>query len=334
MSKHWELYNQAMQSFAKEPDTALQLLQEATELAKEAEDHRAILHMNHWILQKLIFHKRDYQRAYELAIATALEARKPAYAQLQDHICVQQDLIFSYLGTDPHGNAPVIEDAIAYMDSQISGNIGCRYCWHELKSSFYLATGNIKQAKTASQEYLEISEGGWYRSHHGAIACSVLCEVAYREQAWDDLHSYAQLGTEWIQDKNNLSYHVCALLASQVIALYHRGEHNAAAQLYRKTVMRAERAESDMLPVFYDMLCDYHRLTEDLQAALWWRQKQLGEIVGKGQKYQESRCRLDLARVLKELGRPYHDMLAEAREVIETLKIPKPLLEELAAIGE
>jgi hypothetical protein len=113
MTDYRDLFWNAMGSYEVDPENSVRLISQAVALARTAGDHVFVLYMNHWKLQIMIYELRAYHEAFDLAVATALEGRKPAYAHMKEHVCVQQDLIFCYLGTDPVGNASMIEDAIA-----------------------------------------------------------------------------------------------------------------------------------------------------------------------------------------------------------------------------
>src|SRR5262249_3144439 len=112
LSETWPLRRTA-------PDVALALYDQGHRLAERLGEPWQVMLFDHGRLQALSGIARDYAAALELAVRCAVEARKPVYAQLPQRVCLHEDLIDSYVATDPMGYAPRIEEALEYMAREV-----------------------------------------------------------------------------------------------------------------------------------------------------------------------------------------------------------------------
>jgi hypothetical protein len=71
-----------------------------------------VLELDHWRLRRLLYGTGDYGQARDVAVRAAMEARKPRFDAHASRICLQEDLIAIYIGTDPDGNAALIRSAL------------------------------------------------------------------------------------------------------------------------------------------------------------------------------------------------------------------------------
>ncbi|MEO8609257.1 MAG: hypothetical protein ABI690_15305 [Chloroflexota bacterium] len=306
---------------APESVRAMMLARERAALAGNAE---AVLFMNHWILQTLIFHVEDLKTAYDLAVKTAIEARKPQYAHMQEHICTQQDLILTYLGMDPEGHEHLIDEAIKFMAQEITGPMQCRFCLQELRCSFEVARGKIDDAQAETNRYLSMADeatSSSHKRHHKTVAYASMCDVAYRQQDWTLLLNSALQGELLSAGEDQHVERHAYFVACQALAQRKLGAEDQANLAYRRATMQASEITGMTLPRgFYDTLCLYNEATGAWDAALKLRDRQLAEIADKGQPYWESRVRLERIRLLKALGQPIADDAAATRPVIGRLK--------------
>jgi hypothetical protein len=81
--------------------------------------------------------------------------------------------------------------------------------------------------------------------------------------------------------------------------------------------------------IYFDALCAYHDLANNLEEELAARNHELKLLVHKGRWAAECRCRIARCRLLEQLGRPLSEELAAAREVARRLRRPAAALAEL-----
>lgn len=331
MSEYWDDFNQSYSLRTNNAPEAIRVMSLARDRAAMAGDAGAVLYMNHWILQTLIFRTQDFKTAYDLAVKAAIEARKPQYAHMQEHICSQQDLILTYLGIDPEGYADLIDDAIRFMAQEITSPIQCRFCLQELRCSFEVARGRLDDALTETHHYLAMSDGARnHKQHHQAIAISSLCEVAYRKGDWSLLLKSAEQGDKLSANEPHIAQNHCFFVACQALAQRHLGAEAAAQVAYRRAVaLRANMPNTVMYYGYYDTLCLYHQAGNDFAAALALRDQQLAEVVDKGQLFWEAKIRLERLRLLKALNQPLAADAALVRPIIQRLKRGDHFMTEL-----
>lgn len=327
---YWNLYYEGHRLDYTDPETAVFKMSEAREMAMEAGDSGAVLTMSHWILQNLIHRLHDYNRAYDLAVQTALEARKPEHQHRQEHICVQEDLINTYIGIDPIGYSELIENALTYMEGEITTRIQCRYCLLGARSSFEDACGNLERMKQAATRYMSESEN---YSHHYSSSFASMCYYYYQLGDWETMLSYAERGEE-LNTGHDYADTAAELIAAQALALRKLGREREAVNAYRRATNKAASTVVRKDDPYYDMLVDYHLAAGELDAASKLRERHLENLCGKGQIYWEAYYRLDYARLLKQLDCPYDEQIEAVKAILPKLRKPekiRQMLDELVA---
>jgi ATP/maltotriose-dependent transcriptional regulator MalT len=289
-----------------------------------------VLEINHWLLQTLIFKTRNIKEAYPLAVETAVEARKPEYADMQEHICVYQDLILTYIDTDPIGHEKLIEEAVDYMQEQVGNrNIQCRLCLQGLRCDFEIERGNLDQGEEECHRQMSLAENNAHRHHHQTQIYTSLMQIAYLRGDWDEMMTYAGIAVEMSGGDEDLIVDYCTCLLGQAFVYAKQGETAAAETTYTRAIAAAERTGTVMSKLYYDLLRAYHEQNGDDEAILRVTDHELDEIDDKGQLYRESAARIARCSALKRLGRLTDYDLQAAREVIVTLKAPQQFSEAL-----
>src|SRR5215472_783316 len=110
-----QIFDNASRFTKTDPDVMLGLLAEGKALAQQLDEPWWVLFFDHWRLQALLHFKYDYRDVMDLAVTATLEARKPQFSTLPQRICLHEDLIYAYVGTDAEGHADRITQALDYM---------------------------------------------------------------------------------------------------------------------------------------------------------------------------------------------------------------------------
>jgi len=325
-----QLYRTAETLRYKDPPTAIRLLRQASALAKEHGDFHEALFMDHWLLQTYLSVTEDYEQALDLAVQTTVEARKPMYATQTERICVHEDLIKTYLGIDPIGQAKFIEDAMAYMEKEANPSVPCYYCMMSVRASFELNFGATEKAEAAIQRYYAESEP--YSPHYFGLAHTKQCELFYLRGEWEKIIPYAERGIKVIGANEFLQTDIAILWAMQALAHRRLGRESEAMLAFQRALNKAGRLNIPLGRVYYDVMCDFHLAHGELAAALALRERQLTDVIGKGQPYWESVIRLSYAWILKQLGRTYDEQSALIRHLATKLKKPEIVLNPLATL--
>lgn len=326
----WQIRRTAYSRMFTEPDTALQLFREGVKLAQVIQHPYWYSCMMHWQLQTLIYAKDAYNEAYELAIEATVEVRKPAYAPYQYRICIHEDLIAIYLGIDPAGYADLIQQAIDYMQEQITGDLQCRYCLQNRRTTFHKSLQQREEWREATQQYLAMSEG--YTYHH-VVAHLDLCLIDMVEERWQDLLDHVQYAIALCRDDDDHIQHRVTFLALQALALHKLDREQAAHTAYQQATTMQSRLGSTLSNAYCDALAAYHEHAGDLQAALRVRERELADIADKGQPFHECQTRLKLCELRQQLGLPLADDLERLRQVASKLVYQDAVLREIDALS-
>ncbi len=330
----WEIQMRAFNHGKENPDLMLAALDEGRALAQQLNEPWWVLHFDHWRLQALLHYKLDYRDVLDLAVRATLEARKPSFAQLPQRICLHEDLIYSYLGIDPLGNADAIRAALDYMRTEVTEDLDCRYCVQNCRTEFALLRGALAEAEESARVTLAMADEDVHRGtaeHHAAYAHCDLCEIAHRRQDWDALREWSTEG-ETLARRTDEHLKVAEFLLWQALLARRDGDEELARRHLRRALSRSRRVRSLPGTAYYNVLCAYHELGGELDRALEVRDLELRRLEGKGRLHDETRCRVKRCRLLGQLGRPLDVELAEARTAARRLRDPGPHLEELDRI--
>ncbi len=322
------IYDQAVQTFKSDPERALPLFQQASQLARQTGDYPAALKCDYWTTQIHLYDLRNYAFALELAVAAALESRKSMYSDVHLHFDIQVILICAYMAVDPEGYAELIEAALTLMMAEIPPGKRYRLSMLWVETQFALARGQWEQADSATQVYLAESEGDL---HHVRLAGVLRAHYLFAQQRWSDLLDCARRGQEALVGDRYDVWKV-EMIAAEALACRKLGEEAAAQTAYRRATARAAASRRIPDSDYTDFLCAFHQMNGELEAAIALRQRQLQVMAGRGQHYWEVLARLALIRLLKQTRQPYDSQIEPARALIHRLRKPDALLKELDSL--
>jgi hypothetical protein len=325
-------WRRAMDIDESDPAAAITILDAAIARAANANDLWWKLFLEHWKLQMLLNKKRDFSAALDCAARATLEVRGSQFDAFPQRICLHEDLISSYGGLDPQGYAPLIQNALNYMESQIAPGMECEMCHIALRAEFYRSTGH-PEALDLAWEYLERAE----RKNHefyGAQACLQLCHslaeiegVGAREQMTEIL----ALGRDLlVRAKYTEGTHEI-LMWSALVARWN-GEPEAPRAYQRAREARA-RYGAAARPGYYYAGVLFHEADGNLERAIQLLDEELQEIEGGSEFWREANRRLKKCELLKEMGLSWHTEGERVRQVAQKLNKPEGIAAKLAALG-
>lgn len=314
-----------------DPQRALPQMMSARNAAQKADDKQAVLYMNHWLVQVMIFSAEDLTSALDLAIETAIEARKPLYADMRERLGAQTNLLAAYLAMDPLGYAPMIEEAIAYTRREGGDNPEHLRVLLQIECGFELAKGQVDRAQEVANRYIATSQDNDPISQfHTAIAMMFAAIVAYRKGDWKRMAWAGQQGATLEANQADLVKERCASMVAWAVALQRMGQADAADLQIRRAEAEAALTYATHNTPFYDLITDYYEHDGDLHTALHYRQQQIKGLTNKGQHYWESLARLEALRLAKATGQALSDANRQAAHAcIQRLKAPQMLLMRL-----
>lgn len=330
MTSYRALYYKAFAMRDTDPQASVEQMILASRQAKDAGDARGALYIDHWILQTLLNRLGDYTRSYDLAVQAVLEARKPVHAGQMERICVHEDLIDAYEGVDPLGNASVIQDAFNFMAQEVTPDLDCRHCLLGAQIDFELTCGKIDQALTDTQRYLSETEGS---AHYQGLAHLSMAKIMRAREDWEKMLQHANRAAQYLSQIESNARSEASALAGRTLALRRLGFKPDAQVAYKLATGKAEAIAGVLPRSYYDFLCDFWQVEWDMEAALALRDKQLAELIGKGQIYWEAVCRLQRVKLLKQLKRPFAEEAEPIRALAAKLRDPQVILKPLEELA-
>jgi hypothetical protein len=324
------LLHEAGDARETEPDLALAHCIEGRALAERLGEPWWVLLFEHWRLQVLLHFKSDYSAILDLAVQSALEARKPIYARLPQRVCLHEDLIYCYVNTDPCAHADAIREALAFMEAETAPDQECRHCIQGCAATFALTTGNLDEADRAGRRALEMVEDDEPRSrpHHAMTAHAKLCEVAARREDWEGLAEHAAEGARQGQEVSRPRLLAEMLLWQALLARRSGNEKRANDYLAQATRLVA-RLGALPYEAYFDALCCFHEQGNEWDKAAATRSKELELLAGRGLWHRACRVHLARCRYLKKIGWLGEVHLKAARAAAGQLRDPAPWLAEL-----
>jgi hypothetical protein len=325
------LLSQASPFFERDPDQALHILEEGRHLAQTLNEPRWVLFFTHWKLQVLFYYKRDYRAVLDTAVQATVTVSAPAFADFPQRLCLQEDLITACLKIDPLGHEDQIEQALAYMQREVTPDMECRHCVLSCRSEFDLACGRPGPAQETAARAVALAEE--YRDEHQlSNAYMNLCGAAFAAGDFDNLGGWAEAGEEAARRgvrKSNL----VLFLMWQAVARLRQGDKEAGRRLARTAVAQRLRLASQPDEGYYDALCAYHVLEGEVEKALKARERQLEAIADTGQLDQECRAHIERCRLLTLLGRRTDADLDAARTAARKLQKPEKYLAAIEQVA-
>jgi|GEM_PF-3546266 len=323
-----ELFWNMINVVESDPQMALNYAMQSRRLAELLDEKWFQQLLNHWELQTRFAFLGDYNGTLELATRATVEVRLPEYQALPQRICLHEDLISAYVQQDPIGNKTLIQQALDYMEDEVSPSVECFICLNSLKLNFARTTRTMEDVIQAGLSALSVAEGS---PHHLTHVYTVLVESAYELEQWDKLLLWT-IEMESNARKSERDNYIAT--AMQWLALHGQrtGNQIQAQALHQQGVHRANRYGAFLGKPYYTALTAYHEQGGRLQEALDTQQTYLEQVVGKAKPFTESLCLIEIIRLKKALGQAYDEDVTALKETVTHLKAPEYMLEKLQTV--
>jgi hypothetical protein len=329
ISSHYYESNKFLET---NPDRRLALLERGRELAEKLAEPWWVLLYDHWRIQTLMFQKQDYREAQTLAIHATVEVRQPRYANFPQRICLHEDLIAIYLGIDGSGYAEEIQQALDYMQDQMSPDLECRLCLQGKRVAFAEVREQWAEAEALALRELDLSANS---VNHTTSAYGQLCYIRAHQADWLALRQWAEAGEALARRNLNASpgdpyrTRLVKFLLWQALAARRIGEEDLAQQFYRAALAQATPLGVTQSGDYYYALREFHAAQHDWERALAVVDAELSTLAGKGRIARECHARLERCRLLIRLGQSIETELASLRALATQLRKSGPFLAKL-----
>jgi hypothetical protein len=322
-----DIHHQAWEKFETEPHSALLDLQNGSALAAGLHEKCWVLFFDYWQCEVYLFFLTQYNAALELAVRTAVEARKPEYEDCPIRARVYRVLVDSYLHFDPVGYAPQIRENLNYLEASVPLDIDTWRLIEARRATLAIEFEDWAEAEADSLHYMARSETNEFRMIH---AHSLLCKIAYERNQYEEALRQAQAG-ETFARRQRRQHAIASFLAWQALLCRKLGDEESASRFYRNAVARKSRLYLAHSAI-YEVLSDYHETAGEYKAAMQMLDKRLKEATASGSLYEECDCRVDRCKLLAAMGAPLDDEMALARAAAAKLIDPAFILTKLDSI--
>ncbi|MEP7289403.1 MAG: hypothetical protein ABI947_26945 [Chloroflexota bacterium] len=317
-------FQDALELFETDPDQAFGLLAEGRQAAQQLREAWWILFYEHWQMQVLLFYKPDLKAALDMSVRCAVETRKETYAQFPQRVCLHEDLINAYMGSDPAGYADQIVQALDYIQAEVTPDVDCRFCLQGMRVEFALLMRRLDEAERETAIYTAMTQR---TGHYLTAAHTSQCSLSYLRQQWDSLLGWAQAG-EALARRHDKPQWLLEFLAWQAFALQKTGQSEAAQRIFRSIMLQEKRLGAVPTESYFTALSTYHEISGEYSEAMEVRRRQLATLVGKGKTQTEVECRLHILRLLQQMGLPLGEEMTAARDIAAQLVDPSRYLAE------
>jgi hypothetical protein len=318
-------------STAREPKRALALFEEGRELARRLGEPWWVLNFQAWKVHQLVHFSRDFRQAVDLAVAAALEARKPTYDGCPIQTRVYQDLLAVSFCTDPEGHASHIEEGFRYLDATSPGDFEARLRQLNLCRWWAEQSRQIERHYAAAQRALALvaDDPRHYSSvHYSMFIYNGLCRVHFARGEWSQLGEAAALAEENSRKTGNQVERAMSLLWACLHA-FHAGDEVQARGLRQRGVRVMDNLGVPPPDGYFESLSSSHECVGDLDAALAVRNRELSLLQAQGRTISEVYCHRERCRLLAVAGRLTAADLEAGRIAARRLRFPETYLAEL-----
>jgi hypothetical protein len=318
-----ELHSRAYAFRETDPDQALSIYAEGSQVARVLNEPWWVLFYDDWQVDVLLFYKQDYGAGIDLAVRNVLEVRKPTYAQFPFRFVVHRNLTSAYIGIDPQGHAGDIMQTLDFLEREIPEEGEDKYLISSNRREFYLEIGDFE--KSESEAFRMMRMGDEDRGdpsnavHHSVFNCSDLCLLASKRDDRKSLLQWAEAG-ELSARRSDLQMQLSEFLIWQAYVARSEGDEERATYLARRATSRAGRLRMPPTPAHFESQCRLHGRGNDLERVLEIRRHELGRITGKGRTIYEVRTWLRICQLLAQLGQPFETEAAGARAAFDRLR--------------
>ncbi len=253
-----------------DPAKAQALYEESLRVAKQLGDPWWVMYYTQRKIQARMLWDKYCDDALGLAVASALEARKPQYASYPRLFIVFLHLILAYVGVDPAGYADAIRQALRSLEQDVPRFDCDDFLLEMAKRWFALGLGDLDAAEQSATRALGLADSHRkLRSidYHLTFVYQDLCGIDFQRGDWQALADHAVLGEETSKRSGEqIPLAECQLW--RALLLQQAGNETQAQALRFPALARMVRLKRPPTPNWFNALCAWSLQEDDLPAAL------------------------------------------------------------------
>lgn len=301
-----------------QPDEAMMVFQQGEAIAQKLGDTCWELFFQYWIAEMLFYHKVDQQAALDYAIRVATRAYKPQYLECPIRSRVYFVVADVYYAIDFFSYEDKIREMLDYLRDEVPMDSDTDLRARHMRAEFEMEFDHFEIAKKLVEEYMPDAEGNDFRMRSGY---NMLRRIAFAKGDVVTALDYALLTHKFAVRTQSQG-----IIASQKLwqAVYHKrlGDDALARVAHEAGIDLRKRFDLPRWPGYYDAVCQFLELNDELDRVLSLRQEQLNDMKAHHSVYNEAVSHLDNCRTLGRLGKPLDAAFKAAHAL--TAKMTKP----------
>jgi len=326
------LYYRGFECHEIDPAQTFALYTQARDEARRLEEPWWVLFFESWRLNALTSNAMDFARAMPLAMELMVLFNSPEGRVHPDRQMVLDNVLYTYIKTDPHGYEDDIERGARYLDELIEkGAVGMRFVLNHRRMvylSFMERWDEAYELALRSLGLIDQVTDSHSRIWHSAWTLYQLCRVCYTLERFDELSEYTEHLREISTKHGQLRRTQADSWFWHAMLLRLQGDPKSAVRAYQRGLTAlgpVERRDS----ICADPMAAYHEACENWQGALEIRDHELADVSPKGMYHRACEIHLDRCRILQRIGTLTDQDLTLAREAANLLRKPKWYLKKL-----
>ncbi|MCU0499725.1 MAG: hypothetical protein MUF87_20430 [Anaerolineae bacterium] len=283
----------------------------------------------YWRWEVLMLYMERQTEGLKFAIEMVVEARKPEYAHCITRSPLFAMLVDSYVLVDPIGYEDAIRETSRYVEDELPISHQTHCLLLRRRAELEYALGDLPTAIRQTEQLLDLAEKEPFQQMY---AYEMLCHYHHLQGDRESARRYANTTYEI---SLNLARKSVIMLACAWQALFFRqdGDISTAQSWYQRAESYYQSLKMKAALWYFDILCEYHEIGGELEAAWTLRDRQLPTVIGTGGYHNEIVCRIKRASLLGRMGRAPDDEIAMARQIAPHLLRPDAYLAQLDRIA-
>ena len=326
MIEHYDKGWDAMR--AERGDEAVGEFTMGLEIAKKLEEPCWQLFFEYWRAEAYHFCVEDYRKALNDIVQAAAHAHKPQYLNCAVRGRVYYTLVQIYYDIDCSGYEDKIRETLKFLKDQVPLDLDTIRRMQYLKAGIAYHQEDYDTAEREAWQYMEMSSDS---SHRQSDGYAILSMIEYARGNLKKSLEHCYLSEAKSIDADLQLAIIDNRLQMAVIHCY-LGNKQVASNHYQQAITHQQRLGAKPQFDYYNLICEYHELTDNPAEALAQRQASLQAMIESSGPDHIVKTHLNYCRLLGRLGHDMTDAFQEAKKAADLLIKPAWYLAKLKQI--
>lgn len=326
-----DLFNRLRDTFGfaeKEPERALQVLNEGKKIALDLGEHCLALVFDTALCEVYLMGLMDVRAMLAFATHATVEARKPIYDHCPGRPYVYTRMVSAFFYTDPVGYADEISEIFDFVEREYSGEYTLI---QEALLRRALLNGMLGELDIARDQAFKALAGAENDPDLERDSCQVLADVLRRRGEYQQSLLYAQQCATLARSTQFYRIYL-EQVAQQALLNRLLGDEAEALLQWGLFKVHAKVIDNECYFTTNALISEYHEIDDDLDRALEYGRLALSQAQKSGCYYAITELWIDQARLLGKANMPNREELNAARASLADLRKPAFYLTKLERV--